>query len=87
MASPPAWDGGVVRSVDLDLDVIQGVTGRVWVDDEDEFADHRVRFAYPPDVVAAALASANWVERAVRDGHAPFDGETHLPWLHRLGPD
>jgi len=87
MASPPAWDGGVVRSVDLDLDVIQGVTGRVWVDDEDEFADHQVRFAYPPDVVAGALASAQWVESAVRNRQVPFDGETHLSWLHRLAPD
>jgi hypothetical protein len=87
MATPPYWDGDVVRSVDLDLDVIQGLSGRVWVDDEDEFADHRVRWGYPPDVVRGAMAAASWVEAAVRDRRAPFDGETHLPWLHRLTPD
>jgi hypothetical protein len=87
MTSPPRWDGAVLHAIDLDLDVIEGLTGRVWVDDEDEFADHRVRFAYPEDVVASTIASMTWVERAVRTGEAPFDGETHLPWLARLTAD
>ena len=38
MTTPAAWDGPVLRAVDLDLDVVRGATGRVWVDDEDEFA-------------------------------------------------
>ncbi|WP_180935649.1 DUF402 domain-containing protein [Nocardioides ungokensis] len=37
----------MLRAVDLDLDVVRGRTGRVWIDDEDEFAEHRVRFGYP----------------------------------------
>ncbi len=87
MATPPVWDGTVVRSVDLDLDVVQGVSGRVWIDDEDEFADHRVRWAYPEDVVEGALRSCRRVESAVHRSEPPFDGETHLPWLARLGTD
>ena len=47
MTTPPAWDGPVLRAVDLDLDVVRGATGRVWVDDEDEFARHRVRVRLP----------------------------------------
>ena len=39
----PVWstqpDGVTVTAVDLDLDVVRGWSGRVWVDDEDEFAD------------------------------------------------
>ena len=81
MATPPVWDGHVVRSIDLDLDVVQGLSGRVWVDDEDEFADHRVRFGYPAELVAGALASCRWVETAVRDRRPPFDGATAAPWL------
>lgn len=81
MATPPVWDGTVLRSVDLDLDVVQGLSGRVWVDDEDEFADHRVRFAYPDEVVAAALESCDSVERAARGSVAPFDGVTAQRWL------
>ena len=42
----------VLRAVDLDLDVVRGPTGRVWVDDEDEFAEHQVAFDYPDDVVS-----------------------------------
>ena len=37
----PVWLDGPTRAVtavDLDLDVVRGWTGRVWVDDEDEFA-------------------------------------------------
>ena len=48
VATPAVWHGeDLVRAVDLDLDVIRGTTGRIWVDDEDEFADHRVRWATP----------------------------------------
>lgn len=84
IATPPDWDGTVVRAVDLDLDVIETVTGRIYVDDEDEFADHHVRWSYPDHVVAGARASCQWVESAVRAGTTPFDGTTHLPWLERL---
>jgi hypothetical protein len=80
IATPPVWDGTTLRAVDLDLDVIQGTAGRVWVDDEDEFALHRVRFSYPDEVVAQALASCVHVEGAVRSGVAPFDG-SHRSWL------
>jgi hypothetical protein len=87
MATPPVWDGLVVRSVDLDLDVVQGISGRVWIDDEDEFADHRVRWSYPDEVAAGALQSCRAVADAVGNGVPPFDGETHLPWLARLAAD
>ncbi len=87
MATPPVWDGLVVRSVDLDLDVVQGISGRVWIDDEDEFAEHRVRWSYPDDVVAGALRACRAVADAVEHRLPPFDGETHLPWLARLAAD
>jgi hypothetical protein len=83
ITTPPAWSGDrglVVGAVDLDLDVIRGNAGRVWVDDEDEFAEHRVRFGYPDDVVAAALASCAAVQTAVATGAAPYDG-TADHWL------
>jgi uncharacterized protein len=84
IATPATWDGRHLRSVDLDLDVIRGDTGRVWIDDEDEFADHRVAFGYPEDVAAAAVAAAEQVHADVTAGRAPFDG-TGDAWLARLG--
>jgi hypothetical protein len=84
MTTPPVWDGPVLRAVDLDLDVVRGVSGRVWVDDEDEFAEHRVRYGYPDDVARAAVDSCDRVRRAVQRADAPFDGPTHRGWLERL---
>lgn len=81
IATPPVWHRTVLRSVDLDLDIVHGKTGRVWIDDEDEFADHRVRFGYPDDIVAQALESCRTVEAAVRAGSPPFDGLAHTAWL------
>ncbi|GAA4698234.1 DUF402 domain-containing protein [Nocardioides conyzicola] len=85
ITTPPVWDGSVVRAVDLDLDVICGPTGRVWIDDEDEFADHRVRFGYPDEVARAAVASCESVHAQVLAGRAPYDGDTAAAWLARLG--
>ncbi|GAB6983485.1 DUF402 domain-containing protein [Nocardioides pyridinolyticus] len=88
ITTPPVWDGDVVRAVDLDLDVVRGWgrfpgQGRVWVDDEDEFAEHRVAFGYPDDVAAAALASCERVLALVHDEAAPYDGSA-MAWLARL---
>ena len=73
MTTPAVWDGTTVRAVDLDLDVLRGFNGQVIVDDEDEFAEHQVRFGYPPDVITGARRSCDAVLAAVRSGQAPYD--------------
>ena len=83
----PVWLDGpnrAVTAVDLDLDVVRGWTGRVWVDDEDEFAAHRVSLGYPDDVVALATRSCDAVLAAVRGRRAPYDGGTGRRWLREL---
>ncbi len=84
ITTPPRWDGAVVRAVDLDLDVVCGPTGRIWIDDEDEFAEHRVRYGYPEEVTRGALSSCGRVHAAVVDEAAPYDGSA-TRWLTRLG--
>jgi hypothetical protein len=84
IATPPRWDGPLVRSVDLDLDVVLDRSGRVFVDDEDEFAEHRVRYGYPEDVVRLAERGCADVLGAVRARTAPFDGPTAAHWLEVL---
>ena len=59
------------------------VAGEVFVDDEDEFAEHQVAFGYPADVVAAAQSSCDELVRAVRAGVPPYDG-SHARWLGEL---
>ncbi len=78
------WEGNVVRTVDLDLDVVRGRTGRVWVDDEDEFAEHRVRFGYPDEVVRLASTACGQVRSAVESRRPPYDGVAARRWLDRL---
>jgi hypothetical protein len=80
MTTVPVWDGPVVRAVDLDLDVVERLDHSVFVDDEDEFEEHRLELGYPPDVVALATGTRDAVLAAVRDRRAPFDGSS-APWL------
>jgi protein associated with RNAse G/E len=80
----PVVDLDRITTVDLDLDVLRGWTGRVWVDDEDEFADHRVRLGYPPEVVTGAVATCERVRRSVELRQPPFDDATPQRWLAAL---
>jgi predicted RNA-binding protein associated with RNAse of E/G family len=57
--------------------------GEVFVDDEDEFAEHQLAFGYPADVIEAAQTSCDQVLAAVRAGLPPYDG-THRRWLEEL---
>ncbi len=84
ITTPPQWDAAVVRSVDLDLDVVRDRSGRVFVDDEDEFAEHRVRYGYPDEIVRLAERTCAEVLRAVEASEAPFDGPTAVRWLEVL---
>lgn len=84
MATPSSWEGDVVSCIDLDLDVIRGTTGRVWVDDEDEFAEHRVSLAYPLDVVDAAVSACEEVRRLVEADEPPFHRASAGSWITLL---
>jgi len=84
ISTVPAKDGTTVTAVDLDLDVVRGWTGRVWVDDEDEFADHRVRLGYPEEVAELAVTACEDVRRSVLASRAPFDGTTAARWFRAL---
>ncbi|WP_026211673.1 DUF402 domain-containing protein [Longispora albida] len=76
----PVFDGGEVTMVDLDLDITRYRDGSVSLLDEDEFVEHQAKYHYPPDVVTAAVDSAEWLLGTVRTRQAPFD-DTHEKWL------
>ena len=89
ITAPPTWDGPTVTACDLDLDVVRELDGRVWVDDEDEFAEHQVSLGYPAEVIADARASCDRLVALVGGGHPPYDGSSG-PWfdvLHRWSTD
>lgn len=84
IASPARWDGDTVALVDLDLDVVRRRhTGLVQLLDEDEFADHRVRFGYPDELVAEARAAAGRLVTALGDGTEPF-ASAYRRWLSQV---
>ncbi len=83
ITTPPEWDGAVLRAVDVDLDVVRRHDGSVYLDDEDEFAEHRVSLGYPAEVCDLAVASCDRVRALVEAGSAPYDG-TAAGWLARI---
>ncbi|MEA5454286.1 DUF402 domain-containing protein [Sinomonas sp. JGH33] len=66
--------------IDMDLDVIRSATRGVFVDDEDEFEEHRTSMAYPPWLVSAVREECARLYDAVRRGAGPFDGVADT-WL------
>ncbi len=88
IATPPWWDHDAprptLRSTDLDLDVVRRDDGSVFVDDEDEFAEHQVSLGYPASLVGAAERSCAHLHAQVLARVAPFDGGTAQRWLEAL---
>lgn len=89
VSTVPEWnaDGSVLRTIDLDLDVVRPRGGDAYVQDEDEFDEHRVVFGYPDDLVDNARRTCAWLMRAGRrggEGAEPFASVYHH-WLRLLG--
>lgn len=81
-----AWDaharGPLPTAIDMDLDVLRCVDERgTFIDDEDEWAEHRERFGYPAEVVDLLEHVTAELERTVRAERAPFDAATRDRWL------
>lgn len=69
----PSADGRPeVTMVDLDLDVVRRFDQTLYVDDEDEFAEHQVSYGYPSEVIAAAEAECRSVHRAMVGADEPY---------------
>ena len=73
ITTPASWVGyDTVTVVDLDLDVRRRRWGEIERLDEDEFAEHRVKFGYPQEVADQALAASEWLAAALGNGTEPF---------------
>jgi uncharacterized protein len=85
ITTEPRWlHPGEVTMVDLDLDVVRmRADRRVLLLDEDEFAEHQVRYGYPADVLSRAEQSAAWLLAVVQAGAEPF-GTGYRRWLEML---
>ncbi|MGO4385559.1 DUF402 domain-containing protein [Specibacter sp. RAF43] len=79
LAVAPSWSRirpGVVEFhlIDMDLDVIRSTGHGVYVDDEDEFAEHRRLMNYPHGLCTRMEAACAALVDAVSARRAPFDG-------------
>ncbi|MEV6414227.1 DUF402 domain-containing protein [Kribbella sp. NPDC051718] len=66
VTTPVEFGEDVFTMIDLDLDVIRKRDGSIYIDDEDEFAEHQVKYSYPPDVIEQAQATADSLVTAVK---------------------
>ncbi|MFJ8886848.1 DUF402 domain-containing protein [Streptomyces sp. NPDC102402] len=87
----PVWDAGgtVLRTVDLDLDVVRFRGGDAYSKDEEEFAEHRVSHGYPASVVEGALEACARLMEACRGegaGTEPFTS-AYRTWLDLMAGD
>jgi uncharacterized protein len=87
ITTEPRWlHPGEVTMIDLDLDVLRmRGDGRVLLLDEDEFAEHQVRYGYPAEVIRQAQQAAAQLLDAVRARVEPF-GTGYRRWLERVSP-
>jgi uncharacterized protein len=85
VGTPPQWPSpDEVTMVDLDLDVLRlRADQSILLDDEDEFAEHQVRYGYPAEVISNAEAAAAWLLDAVSAKAEPF-GAAYRRWLEMV---
>lgn len=98
LAWDAGWVDGEPAGIDMDLDVVrrdppaayvdrEGVhrqPGDVYIEDRDEWDEHRARYGYPAHIVSRLESVAQDLEKRVRAGEAPFDEATAARWLARL---
>jgi len=82
IGTPPRWPSPAeVTMADLDLDVLRlRADQQVIIVDEDEFAEHQVRYRYPAEVISAAERAAAWLLDAISAKAEPF-GAAYRGWL------
>ncbi len=82
LATPTTWEGTTARLIDLDLDVVRRSDGSIYLDDEDEFEQHRVQLGYPDDVASRIRDRAATLQRDLAAGRGAFDGRSQS-FLHQ----
>lgn len=81
-----AWDlrwseNGEPSGIDMDLDVVDHAVRGIYIDDRDEWDEHRVRYGYPLHIVERLEALAVDLEARVTAHEAPFDAATAEHWF------
>ncbi|WP_394940989.1 DUF402 domain-containing protein [Psychromicrobium sp. YIM B11713] len=75
--------GWELTLIDMDLDVVTEKE-HTWIADEDEFAEHQLRYGYSKEVIERIENECARIYQAVLAGLAPFDGR-EAQWFERAG--
>jgi protein associated with RNAse G/E len=75
VATPPAYEDGILYAQDLDIDVIWDRQRGIYVDDADELEQHALAMSYPPDLVRRIWQSATNIEERMKTRTFPFTDE------------
>lgn len=73
VAMPATMDGDTITFVDLELDLVIRADGSHYLRDFPEFADHRERMGYTPEMVGGAHSALLKALRLYRKRAFPFD--------------
>ncbi len=73
-------ESNTVTGIDMDLDVIKTSDRGVWVEDIDEFHDHKVFYNYAEDVIKHVWAKSVTIESELNSQVKAFDGRANN-WL------
>ncbi|WP_105566254.1 DUF402 domain-containing protein [Microbacterium halophytorum] len=79
-----SWRDGTPTAIDMDLDVVRRVDGTLFIDDEDEWAEHSELYGYPADVMAELERTTRELKERVGAHEPPFDEAVPDGWLRRL---
>lgn len=74
LMTPAKVEGEQLTFIDLDLDLIVHPDYTFFVDDEDEFEEHQLAWAYPPEVIAMVRDGLAELIQLVESRAFPFDG-------------
>jgi hypothetical protein len=83
VTGPVVIDDTVIRSVDLDVDVVRTAAGATLTLDEDEFEEHQRRYGYPAEIVERVKQTARALVRQVSQHVEPF-GSAPAEWFNTL---
>ena len=70
--TPAAISADIVTMIDLDLDLVRTVDGAVTIQDEDEFADHQVRYRYSEYLIDRAVSATHGLKPKLEAREEPF---------------
>lgn len=73
LASPPIYDGGVIKYVDYDLDIKLNFNNEIKLIDINEYKSHKKKLHYNEDIEKIIMNTVEQIEKMMEKREFPFD--------------